>query len=65
MPFQSKIEKGEKIEEHNYESFDHKIKGRYFPEPKTGITIVKNYDQVVKGHFEKKKFREIQAEFEA
>jgi hypothetical protein len=57
MPFKSKIEKGEKIEEQNYESFDHRIKGMYVPEPKTGITIFKNYDQVVKGHFQKKEFR--------
>ena len=65
MPFKSKIDQGEKIEEHTYNQFDHRVKGRYAPEPKTAITIAKNYDQVVQGHFQRKLSRELQAEFEA
>jgi hypothetical protein len=57
LPFKTQIDKGEKIEEHTYEAFDHKIKGRYVPEPKTGIRILKQYDSIVKNHFEKKVYR--------
>lgn len=32
------------MEEQTYKEFDHRIKGRYAPEPKTAITIAKNYD---------------------
>ena len=51
LPFKTNLDKGEKIEEHTYEAFDHQVKGRYVPEPKTAIRILKQYDNIVKDHF--------------